>query len=74
MIGSPAEVTQKILHYDEVLGGISRISFQMNAASLPYAKLMSAIEAIGARVMPAVRERLAGKVADADATKATAAP
>jgi len=33
----------------------------MNAASLPHAKLMQAIEAIGTRVVPAVRERLAGK-------------
>jgi hypothetical protein len=37
------------------LGGISRITFQMNAASLPHAKLMRAIEAIGTRVAPAVR-------------------
>src|ERR1700674_589980 len=41
------------------LGGISRISFQMNAASLPHAKLMQAIETIGTRVAPAVRARLA---------------
>jgi hypothetical protein len=31
----------------------------MNAASLPHAKLMQAIEAIGTRIAPAVRERLA---------------
>jgi alkanesulfonate monooxygenase SsuD/methylene tetrahydromethanopterin reductase-like flavin-dependent oxidoreductase (luciferase family) len=36
----------------EALGGISRITFQMNASSLPHAKLMRAIEAIGARVAP----------------------
>jgi hypothetical protein len=45
-----------------VLGGISRLSFQMNAASLPHGKLMRAIEAIGTRVVPAVRERLADEV------------
>jgi len=33
----------------------------MNAASLPHAKLMRAIEAIGTRVVPALRERLADK-------------
>jgi len=43
----------------EALGGISRISFQMNAASLPHMKLMRAIEAIGTRVAPALREGLA---------------
>ena len=47
--------------HSEALGGISRLTFQMNAASLPHAKLMQAIEAIGTRVVPAVRERLAGK-------------
>ncbi len=57
LIGSAAEVTEKIVRYDEVLGGISRISFQMNASSLPHAKLMTAIEAIGTRVASAVRER-----------------
>ena len=31
----------------------------MNAASLPHVKLMRAIEAIGIRVVPALRERLA---------------
>ena len=35
---------------------ISRISFQMNAASLPQVKMMRAIDAIGARVLPALAE------------------
>jgi hypothetical protein len=48
-------VVEKILRYSETLGGISRISFQMNAASLPHAKLMKAIETIGTRVAPLVR-------------------
>jgi len=52
-------VVEKIVRYDEALGGISRISFQMNAASLPHAKLMKAIEVIGTRVAPAVRAGLA---------------
>jgi len=55
LIGSPDEVAEKILRHSEALGGISRISFQMNAASLPHAKPMQAIEAIGTRVAPAVR-------------------
>ena len=33
----------------------------MNAAALPHAKLMQAIEAIANRVAPAVRERLANE-------------
>jgi alkanesulfonate monooxygenase SsuD/methylene tetrahydromethanopterin reductase-like flavin-dependent oxidoreductase (luciferase family) len=58
LVGSAEEVVEKILRHSEALGGISRISFQMNASSLPHAKLMRAIEAIGARVAPALRERL----------------
>jgi probable LLM family oxidoreductase len=56
LIGSPNEVVEKILRYAETLGGISRISFQMNAASLPHATLMEAIETIGTRVAPLVRD------------------
>src|SRR2546421_8780616 len=39
---------------------ISRITFQMNAASLPHSKLMQAIEALGTRVAPALRKEFAG--------------
>jgi probable LLM family oxidoreductase len=61
LIGSPAEVAEKIIRYSEVLGGISRVSFQMNVASLPHAKLMKAIETIGTDVAPAVRGPLNGE-------------
>ena len=56
LIGSPDEVVEKILRHSEALGGISRITFQMNAASLPHAKLMRAIEMLGTHVAPALRE------------------
>ena len=59
LVGSPEEVVEKILRQTEALGGISRISFQMNAASLPHAKLMRAIAAIGAAVAPALHAALA---------------
>ncbi len=58
LIGSADEVIEKIHRYDEALGGISRISFQMNAASLPHTKLMRAIEMIGSQVLHAFRETL----------------
>jgi hypothetical protein len=54
------EVVEKILRHSEAQGSISRITFQMNAASLPHEKLMRAIEVIGARVVPALREVRAG--------------
>jgi probable LLM family oxidoreductase len=54
LIGDADEVVEKILRHSEALGGISRVTFQMNAASLPHAKMMKAIEAIGASVAPAL--------------------
>jgi probable LLM family oxidoreductase len=54
LIGSPDEVVEKIFRHSEALGGLSRISFQMNVASLPQSKMMRAIDAIGARVVPAL--------------------
>jgi probable LLM family oxidoreductase len=56
LIGSAEEVVEKIAQHSEALGGISRITFQMNASSLPHAKLMRAIEAIGTRVAPVLHK------------------
>ena len=54
VIGDPEEVVNKILRHSKALGGISRFTFQMNAASLPHDKLIRAIELIGKRVAPAL--------------------
>jgi probable LLM family oxidoreductase len=59
LIGSPDEVAEKILRHSEALGGVSRFTFQMNAGSLPHAKLMKAIELLGTRVVPALRKEVA---------------
>ncbi len=58
LIGDPEEVAEKIVRHGEALGGISRVTFQMNAASLAQDKLLQAIDLIGAQVAPAVREKL----------------
>ncbi|HEX9483143.1 MAG TPA: LLM class flavin-dependent oxidoreductase, partial [Gemmatimonadaceae bacterium] len=58
LIGDPDEVAEKIVRHSEALGGVSRFTFQMNASSLPHAKLMQAIELLGTRVAPAVRNAL----------------
>ena len=55
IVGGPDEVIDKIRHYDEVLGGITRLTFQMDLAALPHATLMRAIELIGTRVAPALQ-------------------
>ncbi len=59
LIGSPDEVIEKIIRHSEALGGVSRFTFQMNAASLPHAKLMRAIEILGTRVAPELQKELA---------------
>jgi probable LLM family oxidoreductase len=55
LVGNPEEVAEKIIRHSEALGGISRISFQMDVAALPHAKLMRAIELLGTRVAPSLR-------------------
>jgi len=56
LIGNPDEVVEKIVRHSKALGGLSRVTFQMNAASLPHATIMQAIELVGTRVAPALRE------------------
>jgi probable LLM family oxidoreductase len=60
LIGDPDEVVEKIVRHSKALGGISRITFTMEPASLPHVKLMRAMELIGTRVAPALREELGG--------------
>src|SRR5206468_7030650 len=59
LVGDPETVTAKILHVNESLGGISRLTFQMSVAALPHAKLLRAIELLGTDVAPMVRNSLA---------------
>ena len=54
IIGNPEEVAEKILRHSEALGGISRLTFQMDNAGLSHEKLLQAIELIGKRVAPLV--------------------
>jgi probable LLM family oxidoreductase len=58
LIGDPEEVVDKIVRHSKTLGGISRITFMMNPASLSHGKLMRATELIGTRVAPALCEEL----------------
>jgi probable LLM family oxidoreductase len=58
VIGDPEEVVEKILRHSKALGGISRFTFQMNAASLPHEKLVRSIELIGERVVPALHKEV----------------
>ncbi len=55
IVGDPAEAIQKIRHYDEVLGGIVRLDFQMSVASLDHEKLIRSTHLLGSEVAPALR-------------------
>ena len=57
-VGDAATVVGKILRLHEVLGGIDRFSFQMSVASLPHRPLMHAIELLGTKVAPLIRQKL----------------
>ncbi|MBC7391010.1 MAG: LLM class flavin-dependent oxidoreductase, partial [Opitutaceae bacterium] len=58
LIGSPEEVAAKILRHSEALGGIDRVTFQMDSAKLSHEKLMNSIELIGKYVSPLVNSKL----------------
>ena len=60
LVGSPEEVAAKILRHSEALGGISRVTFQMDVAVLPHEKILQATELIGSRVAPLLRQRASG--------------
>ena len=55
LVGRPEEVAAKILRHSEALGGISRVTFQMDVAVLPHEKILQATELIGSRIAPLLR-------------------
>lgn len=57
IVGSPESVLRKLGVYNDALGGISRLSFQMSVAGIPHAKMLKSIELIGKNVAP-----LAGQI------------
>jgi probable LLM family oxidoreductase len=57
LIGDAATIAEKILYVNEVLGGLSRITFQMGVSALPHEKMLRSIELLGTRVAPIVRKQ-----------------
>lgn len=55
LVGDPDEVGEKILRHAEALGGVDRVTFQMDNAKLPREKLLRSIELIGERIKPALK-------------------
>jgi probable LLM family oxidoreductase len=56
LVGGPEEVAAKVLRHAEALGGVSRLTFQLDTAELPHEKLMRAIGLIGQRLKPLVNQ------------------
>lgn len=52
LVGSPREVAEKILRHSEALGGISRVTFQMDSAGLTHEQVQSSIELMGKELKP----------------------
>lgn len=53
LVGSPQDVAEKIKLHSEELGGVSRVTFQMDM-TFGHEKLMNAIELIGTQVKPLI--------------------
>jgi len=54
LVGSVEEVAEKVLRHAEALGGITRLTFQMDSAEVSHEKLMASIELIGKRLKPLI--------------------
>jgi probable LLM family oxidoreductase len=65
LIGDAETAAEKILHVNDALGGISRITFHMGVSTLPHRKMLRAIEILGTRVVPIVHRELAASPARA---------
>jgi probable LLM family oxidoreductase len=55
LVGSAEEVAEKIIRHSKALGGISRLTFQLDTAELSHQKLMETMELIGKEVAPIVK-------------------
>ena len=58
LVGSPQEVTEKIL-YEYELFKMTRFLVQMTVGSMPHAKVMKSIELFGTKVAPEIRKAAA---------------
>jgi probable LLM family oxidoreductase len=59
LIGDVQSVVEKVLYVNRVLGGISRLSFQMTNVMLAHDQMLAGIELLGTGVSPLVKEKLA---------------
>jgi probable LLM family oxidoreductase len=55
LVGGPKSVAEKIARHSASLGGLSRVTLQMDVATLPQEKLLRSIELLGSEVAPLLR-------------------
>jgi probable LLM family oxidoreductase len=58
LIGDAQTVAEKIVHFNQALGGLSRITFQMSVAAMAHEKMARSIEILGRDVAPIVSKAL----------------
>jgi probable LLM family oxidoreductase len=54
LVGGVEEIAEKVLRHAAALGGISRLTFQMDSAEVTHDKLMNSIELIGTKLKPLI--------------------
>jgi probable LLM family oxidoreductase len=63
LLGTPREVADKILHVSEALGGIKRVTIQLNPSNVSDALVRHAIQLMGTELKPAVNASMAAATA-----------
>ena len=58
MVGSPEQITDKILLFHEMFGNTRYLAQLMTGPSMPHTKTLHAIELFGTKIAPAVRKAL----------------
>ena len=59
LVGDADSIVKKILFFNQALGGVSRITFQMGVSTLAQEKMKRAIEILGTKIAPMIREERA---------------
>jgi probable LLM family oxidoreductase len=71
LVGSPEEVTEKILFQHKIFGH-RRFLMQMSLGTMPHDKVLRSIELLGTKVAPAVRTEIAKRDRESTAAAMTA--
>lgn len=56
LVGDPEKIIKKIIQFNSDLGGLSRLTFQMNVAELNHNQMLNAITLIGKNIIPEIKK------------------